>query len=73
MKVGLHQGSALSPYLFDLVVDVTTKDVKEAHPAAWYLWMTSHCAETREKKLNGSWKPGEDCWKKEVKGEQEKD
>ena len=27
VKVGLHQGSALSPYLFDLVMDVITEDV----------------------------------------------
>ena len=32
VKVGLHQGSALRPYLFDLVMDVIAKDVKEAPP-----------------------------------------
>ena len=30
VKVALHQGSALSPCLFDLVMDVIAEDVKEA-------------------------------------------
>ena len=28
IKVGLHQGSALSPYLFDLVMEVLTRKIK---------------------------------------------
>lgn len=32
VKVGLHQGSALSPYLFDLVMDVVAEDAKETPP-----------------------------------------
>ena len=49
VKVGLHQGSVLSPYLFDLVMGVITKDVKEAPP-----WSTMFaddivlCGNTRE-------------------------
>jgi hypothetical protein len=27
MIIGLHQGSALSPYLLDLVMDVVTRDI----------------------------------------------
>ena len=30
--VGLHQGSALSPYLFDLVMDVISEEVREPSP-----------------------------------------
>ena len=30
--VGLHQGSSLSPYLFNLVMDVITKDIREEAP-----------------------------------------
>ena len=32
VKVGLHQGSALSPYLFDLIMNVLTSEVKEEPP-----------------------------------------
>ena len=28
IKIGLHQGSALSPYLFDLVMDEITRDIQ---------------------------------------------
>ncbi|XP_046988074.1 uncharacterized protein LOC124593769 [Schistocerca americana] len=32
VKVGLHQGSALSAYTFDLIMDVLVKDVKKEAP-----------------------------------------
>ena len=28
LKIGLHQGSALSPYMFALVMDVVTRDIQ---------------------------------------------
>ena len=34
VKVGLHQGSTLSPYLFDLVMDVIAVSVTEAPPSS---------------------------------------
>ncbi|XP_008477651.1 uncharacterized protein LOC103514534 [Diaphorina citri] len=33
VQVGLHQGSALSPYLFDLIMDVLTENIRR--PAPW--------------------------------------
>ncbi|KAL1457439.1 hypothetical protein WDU94_007671 [Cyamophila willieti] len=32
VQVGLHQGSALSPYLFDLIMDILTEDVRKRAP-----------------------------------------
>ena len=32
VNVGLHQGSALSPYLFDLVMDVVTQGIRDQAP-----------------------------------------
>ena len=29
VRVGLHQGSSLSPYLFDMILDVTGQGIKE--------------------------------------------
>ena len=34
VAVGLHQGSALSPYLFLLLVDVLTQDVRKDVPGS---------------------------------------
>ena len=34
--VGLHQGSALSPYLFALVIDVLTRHIEDEVP--WYMF-----------------------------------
>ncbi|XP_017300038.1 uncharacterized protein LOC108252541 [Diaphorina citri] len=33
VQVGLHQGSTLSPYLFDLIMDVLTENIRR--PAPW--------------------------------------
>ena len=32
VRVGLHQGSALSPYLFDLVMDVISQEIRDMSP-----------------------------------------
>ena len=37
VEVGLHQGSALSPYLFLLVMDVLTEDVRKDVPGSMML------------------------------------
>lgn len=49
VKVGLHQGSVLSPYLFDLVMDVLTEDIKRDAP--WNMMFADDivlCEFTRE-------------------------
>jgi hypothetical protein len=35
INIGLHQGSALSPYLFALVIDEVTRDIQGGVP--WYM------------------------------------
>ena len=50
VKVGLHQGSALSPYIFDLVMDVIVDRVKKTPPGPYYLQMTLLFAERSEKR-----------------------
>ena len=32
VRVGLHQGSSLSPYLFDMILDVMRRGIKEQPP-----------------------------------------
>ena len=44
VRVGLHQGSSLSPYLFDLILDVMGRGIKEQPPGICCLKMISCCA-----------------------------
>ena len=49
VKVGLHQGSALSPLLFNVVMEVMTENVRERAP--WSMMYADDvvlCAETKE-------------------------
>ena len=39
VRIGLHQGSALSPYLFALVMDEVTRDIKGISPGVCFLQM----------------------------------
>ena len=47
VEVGLHQGSALSPYLFLILMYVLTERVGRKHQSRCCLPTTSCCAETR--------------------------
>lgn len=49
VRVGLHQGSSLSPYLFDIIMDVLAEGVKERPP--WCMLFADDivlCCTTRE-------------------------
>ena len=50
MKVGLHQGSALSPCLFAMVMDRMTDDIREEAP--WTMMFADDiviCSESKER------------------------
>ena len=50
VKVGLHQGSALSPCLFAMVMDMMTDDIREEAP--WTMMFTDDidiCSESKER------------------------
>ena len=65
VKVGLHQGSALSPFLFAVIMDRLTDEVRREPP--WTMLFTDDiviCEETREeveRRLNS----GTMHWKEE--------
>ena len=46
VEVGLHQGSALSPYLFLILMDVLTERVRKEAPESMLFADESCCAET---------------------------
>ena len=49
VRVGLHQGSSLSPYLFDIILDVMGRGIKEQPPdVCCCLQMISCCAALEE-------------------------
>ena len=58
VEVGLHQGSALSPYLFLLLMDVLTEDVRKDVPGQWCLQMTLHYAVMTRQTRQSTWRPG---------------
>ena len=66
VNAGLHQGSMLSPYLFDLIMDVITKKVKV--PPPWSMMFAddiAFCSKEREKKSRTRQRIGADSWKRE--------
>ena len=44
VRVGLHEGSSLSPYLFDMIPDVMGRGIKEQPPGVCCLQTISYCA-----------------------------
>ena len=41
VKVGLHQGSALSPFIFTVIMEEIFKSIWKQYPGACYLWIIS--------------------------------
>ena len=60
MRVGLHQGSSISPYLFDLVMDVMSRGIKDQAP--WCMLFADDiviCCNSREEVEQKT-----ECWRR---------
>jgi hypothetical protein len=68
INIGLHQGSALSPYLFALVMDEVTRYYKVVSLGAcslqmmWFWWMRVG------RRLTRSWSCGDELWRQKILG-----
>ena len=60
IEVGLHQGSALSPFLFIKIIDVITENIEKDPCAMMFADDLMLCAITREE-VEEAWKHGELC------------
>jgi hypothetical protein len=61
INIGLHQGSALSPYLFALVMDEVTRDIQGGIP--WCMLFADDVVLVGE-----SWSCGDELWRQKVLG-----
>ena len=65
VKVGLHQGSTLSPCLFTMVMERMTDDIREEAP--WTMMFADDiviCSESKER-VKTSWRVGDMLWREE--------
>ena len=66
VKVRLHQGSALSPCLFAMVMDRMTDEIREDAP--WTMVFADDiviCSESKEQVELESWRAGDMLWREE--------
>jgi hypothetical protein len=70
INIGLHQGSALSPYLFALVIDEVTRDIQG--DILWCMLFTDDVVLIEERRVGvvfrKSWTCGGRHWKQKVLG-----
>jgi hypothetical protein len=67
INIGLHQGSALSPYLFALVMDEITRDIQYGIP--WCMLFADDVVLVGMRvgpKLTRSWSCGDELWRQKV-------
>ncbi|KAK3532944.1 hypothetical protein QTP70_004548 [Hemibagrus guttatus] len=66
VEVGLHQGSALSPFLFAIVMDQLSEEVRQESP--WTIMFADDiviCSESREQ-VEQNWRGGGLRWREEA-------
>jgi hypothetical protein len=63
INIGLHQGSALSPYLFALVMDEVTRNILGGIP--WCMLFADDVVLVDESRtgLTRSWSYGDELWR----------
>jgi hypothetical protein len=68
INIGLHQGSALSPYLFALMIDEVTRDIQCDIP--WCMLFADDVILMDESRmgLTRSWSCGDELWRQKVLG-----
>jgi hypothetical protein len=68
INIGLHQGSALSPYLFAFVIDEVTRDIQDGIP--WCMLFTDDVVLLDESRtgLTRSWSCEDELWRQKVLG-----
>jgi hypothetical protein len=66
INIGLHQWSALSPYLFALVIDEVTRDIHDGIP--WSMLFADDMTLVDESRmgLTRSWSCGDELWRQNV-------
>jgi hypothetical protein len=68
INIGLHQGSALSPYLFALLTDEVTRDIQGGIP--WCMLFADYVILVDEigQELTRSWSCGDELWRQKFLG-----
>ena len=69
VKVGLHQGSALSPYLFNLIMDVISAEVRDEAPLSMLFANDIILSSSQHENVEKNWRNGEKLWRREVKNQ----
>jgi hypothetical protein len=68
INIGLHQETALSPYLFALVMDEVTRDIQGGTP--WCMLFADDVVLVDKSRtgLTRSWSCGDELWRQKVLG-----